>query len=117
MPSEAFRLGRTRVFFRAGQISILQEILNDTSAARGPAILGRLQEALANRHTAKGAAEEAQVSRMMRAIRTIGAQYIALFLPYEANVSDRPGSFSQYRLRRNIKDSHYSGGGIVNTRN
>ncbi|CAN0535439.1 unnamed protein product, partial [Scytosiphon promiscuus] len=32
VPSEAFRLGRTRVFFRAGQISILQEILNETSA-------------------------------------------------------------------------------------
>ncbi|CAM9169756.1 unnamed protein product [Laminaria digitata] len=60
VPSEAFRLGRTRVFFRAGQISILQEILNETSADRGPVILGRLQEALANRHTAKGAAEEAQ---------------------------------------------------------
>ena len=62
VPSEAFRLGRTRVFFRAGQISILQEILNETNADKGPVILGRLQEALANRHTAKGAAEEAQVS-------------------------------------------------------
>lgn len=63
VPSDAFRLGRKRVFFRAGQISVLQEILNKTRADRGPMILGRLQEALANLHTAKGAAEEAQVSR------------------------------------------------------
>lgn len=62
VPSEAFRLGRTRVFIRAGQISLLQGILNETSADKGASILGRLHEALANRHTAKDAAEKAQVS-------------------------------------------------------
>ena len=65
MPSEAFRLGRTRVFFRAGQISTLQKILNETSADRAPWIFGRLQEALENRRQAKAAAEEAQVMRQM----------------------------------------------------
>lgn len=61
VPSEVFRLGRTRVFFRAGQISTLQKILNETGPEKGPWIFGRLQEALANRHKAKAAAEEAQV--------------------------------------------------------
>lgn len=56
-----FRLGRTRVFFRAGQISTLQKILNETGPEKGPWIFGRLQEALANRHKAKAAAEEAKV--------------------------------------------------------
>lgn len=54
-------MGRTRVFFRAGQISTLQKILNETSADKGPWIFERLQEALANRHKAKAAADEAQV--------------------------------------------------------
>ena len=61
VPSEVFRLGRTRVFFRAGQISTLQKILNETGPEKGPWIFGRLQEALANRHKAKAAAEQAQV--------------------------------------------------------
>ncbi|CAM9989909.1 unnamed protein product, partial [Laminaria digitata] len=56
VPSEAFRLGRTRVFFRAGQISTLQKILNETPPEKGPWIFGRLQEALANRQKAKAAA-------------------------------------------------------------
>lgn len=59
--SEVFRLGRTRVFFRAGQISTLQKILNETTCDKGPWILERLQQALVNRHQAKAAAEEAQV--------------------------------------------------------
>ena len=54
-------MGRTRVFFRAGQISTLQKILNETSADKAPWIFGRLQEALENRRQAKAAAEEAQV--------------------------------------------------------
>ncbi|CAM9718264.1 unnamed protein product, partial [Hapterophycus canaliculatus] len=49
VPSEAFRLGKTRVFFRAGQISTLQRILNETPPEKGPWIFERLQEALANR--------------------------------------------------------------------
>lgn len=61
VPPEAFRLGRTRVFFRAGQISTLQKILNETSADRAPWIFERLQQALENRHCAKAAADEAQV--------------------------------------------------------
>lgn len=61
MPSEAFRLGKTRVFFRAGQISTLQKILNETPPEKGPWIFSRLQEALANRQKAKAAAAEAQV--------------------------------------------------------
>ena len=63
VPSEVFRLGRTRVFFRAGQISTLQKILNETGPEKGPWIFERLQEALANRHKAKAAAEEAQVRK------------------------------------------------------
>ena len=61
MPSEAFRLGRTRVFFRAGQISTLQKILNETGPEKAPWIIKRLKEALASRLQAKAAAEEAQV--------------------------------------------------------
>ncbi|CAN0308740.1 unnamed protein product, partial [Hapterophycus canaliculatus] len=57
VPSEVFRLGRTRVFFRAGQISTLQKILNETGPEKGPWIFQRLQEALASRHEAKAAAE------------------------------------------------------------
>lgn len=62
MPSEAFRLGKTRVFFRAGQISTLQRILNETPPEKGPWIFERLQEALANRQKAKAAAGDARVS-------------------------------------------------------
>lgn len=54
-------MGRTRVFFRAGQISTLQKILNETGPDKGPWIFGRLEEALANRQKAKAAAEEAKV--------------------------------------------------------
>lgn len=64
VPPEAFRLGRTRVFFRAGQISTLQKILNESSADNGPWIFERLQEALANRRKAKAAADEAQVLQL-----------------------------------------------------
>ncbi|CAM9467577.1 unnamed protein product, partial [Ectocarpus fasciculatus] len=62
VPLEVFRLGRTRVFFRAGQISTLQKILNETGPEKGPWIFGRLQEALANRHKAKAAADEAKAA-------------------------------------------------------
>lgn len=61
VPSEVFRLGRTRVFFRAGQISTLQKILNETGPEKGPWIFERLKEALASRQKAKAAAEEAKV--------------------------------------------------------
>lgn len=63
VPADAFRLGRTRVFFRAGQISTLQNILNETGPDKADRIYSRLQEALANRHRAKAAAEEAKVWR------------------------------------------------------
>ncbi|CAM9208802.1 unnamed protein product [Ascophyllum nodosum] len=62
VPSEAFRLGRTRVFFKAGQISIVQKILNETGPDKAPWIFQRLQEALANRQKAKAAAEESQTA-------------------------------------------------------
>ncbi|CAM9539979.1 unnamed protein product, partial [Ectocarpus fasciculatus] len=62
VPSEVFRLGRTRVFFRAGQISTLQKILNETGPEKGPWIFERLQQALANRHKAKEAATAAQAA-------------------------------------------------------
>lgn len=61
VPLEAFRLGKTRVFFRAGQISTLQKILNETPPEKGPAIYKRLEEALANRQKAKASAGEAKV--------------------------------------------------------
>ncbi|CAM9627587.1 unnamed protein product, partial [Sphacelaria rigidula] len=56
VPPESYRLGRTRVFFRAGQISTLQKILNETGPEKAPWILSRLKEALANRQAAKAAA-------------------------------------------------------------
>ncbi|CAM9301743.1 unnamed protein product, partial [Scytosiphon promiscuus] len=64
VPSEAFRLGKTRVFFRAGQISTLQRILNETPPEKGPWIFERLQEALANRQKAKAAAGDAREALM-----------------------------------------------------
>lgn len=54
-------MGRTRVFFKAGEISMVQKILNETGPDKAPWIFRRLQEALENRHKAKAAAEEAQV--------------------------------------------------------
>lgn len=63
VPPESYRLGKTRVFFRAGQISTLQKILNETGPDKAPWILSRLKEALANRQQAKAAAESARVSR------------------------------------------------------
>ncbi|CAM9593360.1 unnamed protein product [Ectocarpus sp. 6 AP-2014] len=62
VPSEAFRLGRTRVFFRAGQISTVQKILNETGPEKAPWIMKRLKDALASRQEAKAAAEEAQAA-------------------------------------------------------
>lgn len=61
MPSESFRLGRTRVFFKAGEIATVQKILNDTGPEKAPWILARLKEALRNRQRAKEVAAEAQV--------------------------------------------------------
>lgn len=49
------------MFFRAGQISTLQKILNETTADDARRISDRLREALEKRHAAKAAAEEAQV--------------------------------------------------------
>lgn len=72
VPSEAFRLGRTRVFFRAGQISTVQKILNETTPDKAPWIFKRLQEALANRQKAKAAAQEAEVNNHRR-------HYVALY--------------------------------------
>lgn len=63
MPPESYRLGRTRVFFRAGQISTLQKILNETGPEKAPWILSRLKEALANRQAAKAAAASALVRK------------------------------------------------------
>lgn len=44
----------------------MQKILNETGPEKGPWIFGRLQEALANRHKAKAAADEAQVRAACR---------------------------------------------------
>eukprot|EP00752_Nemacystus_decipiens_P008749 g7810.t1 len=62
VPSEMFRLGRTRVFFRAGQISTLQKILNETGPENRPWVFRRLQEALTHRRKAAAAAEGAQAA-------------------------------------------------------
>ncbi|CAM9530215.1 unnamed protein product, partial [Hapterophycus canaliculatus] len=62
VPSEAFRLGAKRVFFRAGQISVLQKILNETPADKLPWVMSRLRLALANRRMAVIATEEAEDS-------------------------------------------------------
>lgn len=61
VPSEAFRLGAKRVFFRAGQIAVLHKILNETPQDKVPWVLSRLKLALANRKLARIAAEEAEV--------------------------------------------------------
>lgn len=62
VPSETFRLGKTRVFFRAGQISTLERILKDKSEGRGEWILSRLNEALALRKAAKVKSEAAALA-------------------------------------------------------
>lgn len=61
VPSDAFRLGSKRVFFKAGQISVLHKILNETPPERRPWVASRLKLALANRKMARLAAEEAEV--------------------------------------------------------
>eukprot|EP00904_Undaria_pinnatifida_P011109 jgi/Undpi1/7128/HiC_scaffold_22.g09602.m1 len=62
VPSEAFRLGAKRVFFRSGQIAVLHKILNETPPDKLPWVLSRLRLALANRRLATVAAEEAEDS-------------------------------------------------------
>ncbi len=74
VPSDAFRLGKTRVFFRAGQISTLQKILNETPPEKGPWIFERLQEALANRQKAKAAAGEAKVGEILLLLADQGSR-------------------------------------------
>lgn len=54
-------MGAKRVFFRAGQISVLQKILNETPADKLPWVMSRLRLALANRRMAVIATEEAEV--------------------------------------------------------
>lgn len=49
------------MFFKAGQISTLQKILNETPPEKGPWVFERLQQALANRQRAKATAAEANV--------------------------------------------------------
>lgn len=61
IPPEVFRLGKTRVFFKAGQILALQKILNEARVDKGAWVLQRLEDALGNRRKANAAAEEAQV--------------------------------------------------------
>jgi ABC-type oligopeptide transport system ATPase subunit len=63
IPSEAYRLGRTRVFFKAGQISTLERILRDTSKEQGERIVARLKKALADRVAAAKAAEGAVAAK------------------------------------------------------
>ncbi len=58
IPCEQFRLGRSRVFFKAGQISTLEKILRDASSQNMDKVLARLKIALENRKkAAKSAAE------------------------------------------------------------
>ncbi|CAB1099722.1 unnamed protein product [Ectocarpus sp. CCAP 1310/34] len=77
VPSEAFRLGRTRVFFRAGQISTVQKILNETGPEKAPWIMKRLKDALASRQEAKAAAEEAQAAMSAAKAGLKKAEYAA----------------------------------------
>ncbi len=58
IPSEQFRLGRSRVFFKAGQISTLEKILRDASSTNMGKVLKRLKIALENRKKAAKAAAE-----------------------------------------------------------
>ncbi len=70
IPSEQFRLGRSRVFFKAGQISTLEKILRDTSSANMGKVLKRLKIALENRKKAAKAAAELkyQLDKAMNAL-------------------------------------------------
>lgn len=79
IPSEAFRLGRTRVFFKAGQISMLEKILNDKNSENAPWIFERLQGALANRSKAKATAEEAQVVESLIDNPAVYARSVVVF--------------------------------------
>ncbi|CAM9971674.1 unnamed protein product [Pylaiella littoralis] len=92
VPSEAFRLGNTRVFFRAGQISTLQKILNETGPDKAPWILERLKEALAGRQEAKAAAEEAQVAMSAAAASVKEAQKASAAVLGRSSSSSRSSS-------------------------
>ena len=67
------------MFFKAGQISIVQKILNETGPDKAPWIFQRLQEALANRQKAKAAAEESQVRVPRPPARMFCVKFILLF--------------------------------------
>ncbi|CAM9144262.1 unnamed protein product [Ectocarpus sp. 12 AP-2014] len=123
VPSEVFRLGRTRVFFRAGQISTLQKILNETGPEKGPWIFDRLQQALANRHKAKEAAKEAKaaVDSALAAVmeaqemttKAIGAEQkdedgAATRLPPKSILSDD----DEYKLESAVKKARIAGNSI-----
>ncbi|CBJ30507.1 conserved unknown protein [Ectocarpus siliculosus] len=123
VPSEVFRLGRTRVFFRAGQISTLQKILNETGPEKGPWIFDRLQQALANRHKAKKAAKEAKaaVDSALAAVmeaqemttKAIGAEQkdedgAATRPPPESILSDD----DEYKLESAVKKARIAGNSI-----
>mmetsp|Transcript_9767 Transcript_9767/g.14692 ORF Transcript_9767/g.14692 Transcript_9767/m.14692 type:complete len:1438 (-) Transcript_9767:159-4472(-) len=60
IPGDAFRLGKTRVFFKAGQISTLEGILKSASAEKSAYIIKRLRQAREDREKAKSEANEAE---------------------------------------------------------
>lgn len=60
---EAYRLGRTRVFFRSGQISTVQGILQTDMSTKHEWLAGRLQEAMAARTAGTAAAEESVAAK------------------------------------------------------
>ncbi|CAM9653889.1 unnamed protein product, partial [Chrysoparadoxa australica] len=59
VPDDAFRLGKTRVFFKAGQIATLESILQAASEGRGEWIMERLEIAHANYKKAQALAAAA----------------------------------------------------------
>ncbi len=67
---EQFRLGRSRVFFKAGQISTLEKILRDASSKNMGKVLKRLKIALENRKKAAKAVAEImyQLDRASKAL-------------------------------------------------
>lgn len=62
VPAEAYQLGRTRVFFKAGEISRVEAILRtDLSGEAGVEIDARMREALDRRRQALEAVDAVQV--------------------------------------------------------
>eukprot|EP00392_Amoebophrya_sp_AT5.2_P019326 g20113.t1 len=70
IPDEAYELGKTRIFFRAGQLDTVDRILSSDFEEDKPVIMERLRSALEQRKQAK-----ALVDGLSRALIAAGSQF------------------------------------------